>query len=142
MKQHVYNRTTDALSTYKYLIILYSWGNENNNHTSGKCGSTHHVCSEIDAENCYGTEGQRNVAQDESEEGRDLGNVGCEGVGDGFLKIIEDEPSFFHSGYDRGEVVVEQDHVGGLLGHVGAGDAHGHADVGLLQGGGVVDAVT
>src|SRR5699024_2364816 len=42
---------------------------------------------------------------------------------------------------DGGEVVVGQDHGGRVLGHLGAGDAHGYADVGLLQGGGVVDAV-
>ena len=43
---------------------------------------------------------------------------------------------------DGGEVVVGQDHISGALGHIGAGDAHGAADVGHLQGGGVVDAVT
>ena len=42
---------------------------------------------------------------------------------------------------DRGEVVVGQDHVGRLLRHVGAGHAHGDADVGRLQGRGVVHAV-
>ena len=38
-----------------------------------------------------------------------------------------------HGGDDRGEVVVGEDHVGRLLRHVGAGDAHGDADVGRLQ---------
>ena len=42
---------------------------------------------------------------------------------------------------DAGVVVVGQHHVGGLLGHIGAGDAHGHADIGALDGGRVVDAV-
>ncbi len=42
---------------------------------------------------------------------------------------------------DGGEVVVGQHHVGGFLGDLGAGDAHGHADVGGAQRGGVVDAV-
>ena len=46
-----------------------------------------------------------------------------------------------HRGHDGGEVVVQQDHVGRFLGDVGAGDAHGHADVGLAQGRSVVDAV-
>ncbi len=39
-----------------------------------------------------------------------------------------------------GEVVVGQDDLGGLLGDFGAA-AHGDADVGLLEGGGVVDRV-
>ena len=42
---------------------------------------------------------------------------------------------------DGGEVVVLQDHVAGVLGDVGAGDAHRDADVGLLERGRVVDAV-
>ena len=41
----------------------------------------------------------------------------------------------------RGEVVVEQHEVGGLAGDVGARAAHGDADVGLVQGRAVVDAV-
>ena len=41
----------------------------------------------------------------------------------------------------RGEVVVEQHEVRRLAGDVGAGPAHRDADVGLVQGGTVVDAV-
>ena len=41
----------------------------------------------------------------------------------------------------RGEVVVGQDHVGGLAGDVGAGLAHRDADVGGLERRRVVDAV-
>ena len=52
-----------------------------------------------------------------------------------------DVPAVLHRLDDGGEVVVGEDHAGGVLGHLGAGDAHGHADVGLLQGGGVVDPV-
>jgi hypothetical protein len=40
-----------------------------------------------------------------------------------------------------GEVVVQQNDVGGRAGHVGPDHAHGHADVGLAQGRGVVDPV-
>ena len=42
---------------------------------------------------------------------------------------------------DRREVVVGEDHRRGLLRDLGAGDAHGDADVGLLERRGVVDAV-
>ncbi len=41
---------------------------------------------------------------------------------------------------ERAEVVVGEDHAGRLLGHLAAA-AHGDADVGLLEGGGVVDGV-
>ena len=50
--------------------------------------------------------------------------------------------TFFHSCNDGGEVVVQQDHVGGLLGDVRPGDTHGNTDVGLLQGRRVVHTVT
>ena len=49
--------------------------------------------------------------------------------------------AFLHRRDDRGEVVVGQHHVGRLLRHVGAGDAHRHADVGGLQRGRIVHAV-
>ena len=42
---------------------------------------------------------------------------------------------------DRREVVVGEDHRRGLLRDLGAGDAHGDADVGLLERRRVVDAV-
>ena len=42
---------------------------------------------------------------------------------------------------DGGEVVVGEHHVAGFLGDLGAGDAHGHADVGPPQRGRVVHAV-
>ena len=42
---------------------------------------------------------------------------------------------------DRGKIVVCQDQVRSLLGDVGAGQPHCHADVGLLKCRGVVDAV-
>ena len=47
----------------------------------------------------------------------------------------------FTAARDRREVVVRQDHPRGLLGHLGALDAHGDADVGLLERGRVVHAV-
>ena len=50
--------------------------------------------------------------------------------------------TLFHPGDDGGEVVVQQDHVGRLLGDVRAGDPHGNADVRLLQGWGVVDSIS
>ena len=50
--------------------------------------------------------------------------------------------TLFYSGDDGGKVVIKQDHVSGLLGHVRARDSHGNTDVGLLQGGGVVHTIT
>ena len=57
------------------------------------------------------------------------------------LDVAEDAAALLHRRDDRGEVVVGQRHRRRLLGHVGAGDAHGDADVGLLERRGVVDPV-
>lgn len=80
------------------------------------CGSrwTYHVSSQIDAQNGDGSERERNVAQDERQEGRDLRNVGRERVRDRLLQVVEDETALLDAGDDRSEVVIEQDHVGGL----------------------------
>ena len=52
-----------------------------------------------------------------------------------------DDPPLLDGADDGGEVVVGDDHVGRLLGDLGPLDAHGDADVGLLQGRGVVHPV-
>ena len=57
------------------------------------------------------------------------------------LDVLVERPAPVDRLDDGGEGVVEQDDLAGLLGDLGAGDAHGQADVGLLQGRGVVGAV-
>ena len=56
-------------------------------------------------------------------------------------QVVVEPPPTLDRGDDRGEVVVGEDHLGRVLGDLGAGDAHGHADVGPGQRGGVVHAV-
>ena len=55
--------------------------------------------------------------------------------------VVVDGSATLHGRHDGGEVVVGQHHVARLLGHLGAGDAHGHADLGLLERGRIVDPV-
>ena len=56
-------------------------------------------------------------------------------------QVVVQRPALLHGAHDRREVVVGQDHHRGLLGDLGAGDAHGDADVGRLEGRRVVHAV-
>ena len=56
--------------------------------------------------------------------------------------VGENRAAFRNRGDDRCEVVVCQHHVCGLLGHVRSRDAHGDADVGLLQRRSVVHAIS
>ena len=60
---------------------------------------------------------------------------------DDALKVAVDDAALFDRTHDRGEVVVGEHHVGGFLGDLRAGDAHGDTDVGALEGRRVVDAV-
>ena len=87
--------------------------------------STYHVGTQIDAQNGDGTQRQGNIGDDEEQEGRDFGDVGRQSVGDGFLQVVEDETTLLHTGHDRSKVVVQEDHVGRLFGHVRSGDTHG-----------------
>merc|ERR1719445_3015995 len=102
----------------------------------------HHVRAKVDAEDGDGAKGQGHVSQDEEEEGGDLRDVGGQSVSDGLLQVIEDQSALLNTSHNGGKVVVEQDHVSGLLGDVGAGDTHGNTDVGLLQGRRVVDTIS
>merc|ERR550534_3462114 len=96
----------------------------------------------VDAEDGDGAKGQGHVSEDEEEEGGDLGDVGGQSVSNGLLQVIEDQPALLNTSDNGGKVVVEQDHVSGLLGDVGAGDTHGNTDVSLLQGRRVVDTIS
>ena len=65
-----------------------------------------------------------------------------EEVGHHLLDVGVDAAALLDGLDDAGETVVEQDHDGRLTRDVGAAEAHGDADIGLLQRRRVVDAVT
>jgi len=69
------------------------------------------------------------------------GQIGGQDEGQGLDQVVVDSAPLLHGCGDGGEVVVHEHHLGRLLGNRGAGDAHGHADVGPFQGRSVVDAV-
>ena len=75
------------------------------------------------------------------EDGEHLAHVGGQQELDGLADVVIDPAALLHGAHDGGKVVVRQHHVRHVLGDVRAGDAHAHADVGALDGGGVVDAV-
>jgi len=100
-----------------------------------------HVSSKVNAEDKDSREGEGNLEEHEEQEGGDLGDVRRQGVRDRLLQVIEDEATFLNTADDGGEVVVEEEHIGGVLGDIGA-TSHSNTDVGLLDGRGVVDTVT
>jgi hypothetical protein len=103
------------------------------------CG--YHVCAKVNEEDQYGGKREWQTDHDEQQEGRDLGYVAGQSLGDTLLEIVEDEATFLDAVDDRGEVVVQQDHVSGVFGHFCACDSHGDTDVGSLYGWRVVDAI-
>ena len=70
-----------------------------------------------------------------------LRQVGRHDEQNGLLQVVVDPTPLFDRTGDGGKVVVGQDHVGSLFGHLGAFNPHGDPDVGLAQRRGVVDAV-
>src|SRR3546814_16130267 len=60
---------------------------------------------------------------------------------DDLADIVVNRPAFLHSCDDRGKVVVEEHHVGGLAGRLGSLYSHRSANVSLLERRRVVDAV-
>ncbi len=55
--------------------------------------------------------------------------------------LAVDHPALFHRCHDADVIIIGQNHVRGAFGHIGAGDAHRHADIGALDRRGIVDAV-
>ncbi|MDQ1620206.1 MAG: hypothetical protein QOE19_2775 [Actinomycetota bacterium] len=53
-------------------------------------------------------------------------------IADELANVIENDAALAHGADDGREVVVLQHYVSGILGDVGAHDAHGDADFGLL----------
>jgi hypothetical protein len=79
--------------------------------------------------------------QDRDEDDEDFREVAGEQVVDELADVRVDHPPLLDGADDGGEVVVGDHHVGGLLGDLRPLDPHRDADVGRLEGGGVVDPV-
>jgi hypothetical protein len=86
--------------------------------------------------------GYRAAGQREDQERHDLGHGVDEDVADELAYVVIHTAAGLHGGGDGREVVIGQHHGGGLAGDVGAGTAHGDADVGAAQRGRVVDAIS
>jgi len=99
------------------------------------------VRDEIHPEDLDRLQGKRQPQERGQEERQDLAGITGQQVFDELPDVVVDHPALLDGAHDRGKIVVQEDHVAGLLGDVRAHDAHGDADVGALQGGGVVDPV-
>src|SRR5699024_5207581 len=96
------------------------------------------VGEQVDKQQVDRLEGHRQGQQRGVELTEDAGGVAAEQELDGVFDVSVHTAAVDHRLDDGGEVVVGQDHGGGVLGYLGAGDAHGHDAIRLLQGGGNV----
>ena len=105
----------------------------------------HHAqCSaggHIDPQDLNGHDRQGNPQQQRRQDDQALPQVDGQRPGDDLGQVIEDAAPFLDRGLNGGKVVIRQHHVGRLLGHLGARHAHRHADIRLLEGWPIVDAV-
>ena len=96
----------------------------------------------VDPQDLHGQDRQSRPDHDRDENDESFTDVGRQRPGDEFREVVEYPAAFFHRGFDGGEVIVGEDHVGGFLGDLGTPLPHRDADVCLLQCGRVVDTVT
>ena len=88
-----------------------------------------------------GSSGSGRPSERAGEHDEDLGGAAGQAVEQEPADVGVDPAALLGGGHDGGQVVVGEDEVGGLAGDLGAAFAHGHADVGAVQGRAVVDAV-
>ncbi len=106
-----------------------------------ECERWRAVADEVEPQQLHGEQRYRQAEHHAAEDDQDFADVAREQEVHELADVGIDHPPLLDGGDDAGEVVVGEHHVGGLLGDVGAGDAHGHADVGVLERRRVVHAV-
>ena len=90
---------------------------------------------------CSGQQRQRQSGQARREQDEHFGEVAAEEIEDELADVVEDDAPFLDRRGDRLEAIVLEHDGRGVLGDVGAADAHGDADVRLLERGRIVHAV-
>ena len=84
---------------------------------------------------------KRDAEQHEGEIWNEFGNIVNEDVGQEFADVLEYRSPFLDRVDDAREIVVEQHHVRGRTGDLGAGDAHRDTDMRSLQRRRIIDAI-
>ena len=99
------------------------------------------IADQIQPEELHRLQRDRHTKEHGAEDDQDFADITRQQEVDELADVRIDDPPLLDRRNDAGEVVVGQHHVRRLLGDVGTGDAHGHADVGALQGRRVIDPV-
>lgn len=100
------------------------------------------IGSEVDREDLHGGDGCRDTESESEEYREEFAHIRGEDIVSEFPEIGEDGAPLADAAYDIRKVIVEENHIGGFLGNIGADNTHRDADIGFFQGGRVVYAVT
>ena len=99
------------------------------------------IGEEIEPEKLDGREGDGQAACDQQPEQHDLGRPGADQEMDDLADVGKGSSTFLAASHHRGEIVVGQNQIGGRARHICALASHGHTQVRLVQGRGVIPAV-
>ena len=102
---------TEVLNKPAYYWLGYTWSNLLFvcSDCNGKKGNVFPLQNESTRAKTY---------QDEKEERRNFWNVRGQSVRDGYLQVVKNKAAFFNSRDNGSKVVIQQDHVSCLLGHI------------------------
>ena len=106
-----------------------------------QCQRREGIGNEVDPQQVHGAQ-QRESHHSRHKHSHHLCQVGRKQELDCLTDIIVDTASLANGGHDGCKVIVLQHHICGTFGYVGTGDTHTHADIGRLDTGCVVHAVT
>ncbi|MNC21115.1 hypothetical protein D3C75_690840 [compost metagenome] len=108
-------------------------------HTQGQGRQS--VRHQIDPQNMDRPQWRRPAEQNRQEQRDNLSQITGQQEQNRFLDVPVNIPSFLYC-FDNGrKIIVGKHHIRGALGYIRAGNAHGHANIRLLQGRSVVDPV-
>ena len=105
-------------------------------------GRGRQVHEQLHHDDLHRSEGHAQAEQHGEQHDRGERRLARQVVAHRLAEVREEHPPLGHRPHDGREVVVGEDDVGRLAGHVRPAPAHGDADVRGREGGGVVDAVS
>mmetsp|Transcript_50842 Transcript_50842/g.115528 ORF Transcript_50842/g.115528 Transcript_50842/m.115528 type:complete len:211 (-) Transcript_50842:2478-3110(-) len=105
------------------------------------CDSSPDVSSDVNEQHLGYCQRGGNTQQ-LGEGGHDLWYLRAQRVHDRLLQILRAQPALAHCFHHRGELVVQQNNVSGLLGDLSSTDAHCHTNFRCLQGRSIVDTIS
>ncbi len=99
------------------------------------------IGDQVDPEELQWEQRQWVAGDDRGQQRQDLAAVGAEKVDHDAADVGKDRSPLLHRADDGGEVVIGEDHLARLFGHVGAGDSHRHADISAFERGRIVHPI-